>query len=291
MRYAFSLLTALCFSTLFVCLSVQATQASKHADDYTEQDITTDRLHLSLSVGAGVITNPLHGGDNIPLVLIPQVAFYAEQWFFDNGRIGYSFLQTPKHHFNLVGELNSESRFFIDWHPKNVFSLQSSTLNNQFVMQDEASSSRYVDIDNLHKRQIALDAGIAYHYVNEDHVFSVQALHDITDVYRGARAALQWQYHTVLGKLKIKPTLGINYKSAELNSYFYGLNEGETQFGKIDVGSSWQPYAKIDARWPLGKADSLRFHVAYYDYSTMDGSPLFERTYSMTAFIGFDRTF
>ena len=142
MRYALSLLTALCFSTLLVCLSVQATQASKHADDYTEQDITTDRLHLSLSAGAGVITNPLHGGDNIPLVLIPQVAFYAEQWFFDNGRLGYSFLQTPKHHFNLVGELNSESRFFIDWHPKNVFTLQSGALNNQFVMQDEASSTQ-----------------------------------------------------------------------------------------------------------------------------------------------------
>ena len=95
----------------------------------------------------------------------------------------------------------------------------------------------------------------------------------------------------MIGKLKIKPTLGVNYKSAELNSYFYGLKEGETQFGKIDVGSSWQAYAKIDARWSLSKADSLRFHVAYYDYSAMDGSPLFERTYSMTAFIGFDRTF
>ncbi len=291
MRYSLSLLTALCFSTLFACFSLHATQTSEHTDDYTEQDIATDRLHLSLSVGAGVITNPLHGGDNIPLVLIPQVAFYAEQWFFDNGRLGYSFIQSPKHHLNLVSELNSESRFFIDWHPKNVFTLQSSALNNQFIMQDEASSSRYVGIDDLHKRHIALDAGIAYHYVNEGHIFSVQALHDVTDVYRGTRAALQWQYHTVLGKLKIKPTLGINYKSAELNSYFYGLKEGETQFGKIDVGSSWQPYAKIDARWPLSKADSLRFHVAYYDYSAMDGSPLFERTYSMTAFIGFDRTF
>jgi outer membrane protein len=41
----------------------------------------------------------------------------------------------------------------------------------------------------------------------------------------------------------------------------------------------------------LSEANSLRFHVAYYDYSAMDGSPLFERNYSMTAFIGFDHTF
>ena len=290
MRNSFSLITALCFSLLFSCFSVRATQDSNHADEFTEQSISINQWHLSLSAGVGAITNPLHGGDNIPLVVIPQVAFYAKQWFFDNGRLGYSFLQTPKHHLNLVTELNTESRFFIDWHPKNIFTLQSSAFNTQQVIEEE-SEARSVNINTLHKRQLALDAGLAYHYVNEEHVFSVQALHDVTDVYSGVRGALQWQYHTLFGQLKIKPTLGINYKSSELNNYFYGLKDGETQFGKIDVGSSWQPYAKIDARWPLSKADSLRFHIAYYDYSAMDGSPLFERTYSMTAFIGFDRTF
>ena len=48
----------------------------------------------------------------------------------------------------------------------------------------------------------------------------------------------------------------------------------ETSYGEIDVGSSWQPYAKIDARWPLSEANSLRFHLAYYDYSAVDDSPL-----------------
>jgi len=290
MRYSFLLITVLSFSFLFSCFSVRATQDSNHADEFTEQSISINQWHLSLSAGVGVITNPLHGGDNIPLVVIPQVAFYAKQWFFDNGRLGYSFLQTSKHHLNLVTELNTESRFFIDWHPKNIFTLQSSAFSTQQVIE-EGSEARSVNINTLHKRKLALDAGLAYHYVNEEHVFSVQALHDVTDVYSGVRGALQWQYHTLFGQLKIKPTLGINYKSSELNNYFYGLKDGETQFGKIDVGSSWQPYAKIDARWPLSKADSLRFHIAYYDYSAMDGSPLFERTYSMTAFIGFDRTF
>jgi outer membrane protein len=91
--------------------------------------------------------------------------------------------------------------------------------------------------------------------------------------------------------LKLKSTLGVNYKSAKLNNYFYGLNSAEFSYGKIEVGSSWQPYAKIDARWPVGKANALRFHLAYYDYSAMDSSPLFEHDYSMTAFIGFEHTF
>ena len=45
---------------------------------------------FSLSVGAGVYTNPLHGGDNIPLILIPKISYYGEQVFFENNTLGYT---------------------------------------------------------------------------------------------------------------------------------------------------------------------------------------------------------
>ncbi|TMO04058.1 MipA/OmpV family protein [Pseudoalteromonas sp. S558] len=292
MRFNSLILKTILYATLVACFSAYSQQSGSPEDGFKDQHIATEQWHLSLSAGIGVITNPLRGGNNIPLVLIPQVAFYAEQWFFDNGRLGYSFVQAPKHHFNFVSELNTESRFFINWHPRNILSLSSSSLSNQVVDEGNSSPSKYANINDVQKRHIAFDVGAAYHYVKNDaNVFSIQALHDITSVYNGIHAAMQWQHHTQIGQLKLKQTMGINYKSAELNNYFYGLKAGETQFGKIDVGSSWQPYAKIDARWPLSKANSLRFHLAYYDYSAMDSSPLFERTYSMTAFIGLDHTF
>ncbi|WP_166108976.1 MipA/OmpV family protein [Pseudoalteromonas sp. Z9A5] len=291
MRFNFLIITTLLYLALVACFTANGQQNDNVTDEFEEQQIATEQWYLSLSAGVGVITNPLHGGDNIPLVLIPQVAFYAQQWFFDNGRVGYSFIQTPKHQLNLVSELNTESRFFIDWHPKNIFALQGNALSSQLVQDGDSSPAKILNINDIKKRHTALDTGIAYHYVSGPNVFSIQALHDVTNVYNGLRAGLQWQYHAQIDKLKLKSTMGINYKSAELNNYYYGLNADETQFGKIDVGSSWQPYAKIDARWPLSKVNSLRFHVAYYDYSAMDGSPLFERTYSMTAFIGLDHTF
>ncbi|MEI8668463.1 MipA/OmpV family protein [Pseudoalteromonas sp. B131b] len=291
MRFNFSILTAFLLITLVACFAANGQQAKNVTQEFEEQHIAIEQWHFSLSAGAGVVTNPLRGGDNIPLVLIPQVAFYGQHWFFDNGRLGYSFIQSQKHNLNLVSELNAESRFFIDWHPTNIFTLQTSALNSQLVQQQSTSSPKNININDIEKRHIALDAGIAYHYVDDANVFSIQALHDVTSVYNGLRGALQWQYHAEVGKLKIKPTLGINYKSAELNDYFYGLKADETKLGKIDVGSSWQPYAKIDARWPLSKVNSLRFHLAYYNYSAMDGSPLFEHAYSMTAFIGLDHTF
>ena len=81
---------------------------------------------VGVSVGAGVITNPLYGADNIPLVVIPQVAYYGQNWFFDNGRLGYSFLQSKQHNVSFVSEINPESRFFIDWHPQNIFPFKTT---------------------------------------------------------------------------------------------------------------------------------------------------------------------
>nr|WP_283711188.1 MipA/OmpV family protein [Pseudoalteromonas prydzensis] len=249
-----------------------------------------DQWHLSLNLGLGVMSNPLKGGDDLPLVVIPEVAYYGEQFFFDNGRLGYSLSQDTPHIFNLVSEFNPETRFFVDWHPSNIFALTSanslSTSNNELQSQQPR-----LDIEQLDKRKWALDAGMSYHYVYQQHVFSVQALADVSGVYEGWRSALQWQMHNNIGELVIKPSMGIWYKSAALNTYFYGVSAKESANGAIEVGSSWQPYAKIDARWPLNDANSLRFHLAYYDYSALDDSPLFEQTYSMTAFIGFDHIF
>ncbi|NWL16927.1 MipA/OmpV family protein [Pseudoalteromonas sp. Scap03] len=263
---------------------------SANAIAQTQQNITTDELKMSVSLGVGVISNPLYGADNIPLVVVPQVAYYGQNWFFDNGRLGYSFIQSDTHNISFVSEINPESRFFIDWHPKNIFPLTTMS-NNEILESQDVESPRQININNIQKRRVVLDAGVSYVFVKQQQVFSAQLLHDVNSVYNSYRGSLQWQYHFDLKLLKLKSTLGVNYKSAKLNNYFYGLNSAEFSYGKIEVGSSWQPYAKIDARWPVGKANALRFHLAYYDYSAMDSSPLFEHDYSMTAFIGFEHTF
>lgn len=263
---------------------------STNAIAQKQQYISTDELNLSVSIGAGVITNPLYGADNIPLVVIPQVAYYGQTWFFDNGRLGYSFLQSKQHNLSFVTELNPESRFFIDWHPQNIFPFKTAS-NNQILESQHIDSPQEVNINNIQKRRVALDAGISYFFVRQQQVFSAQLLHDVNSVYSGYRGSVQWQYHHDFQSLALKSTFGVNYKSAQLNNYFYGLNSTESSYGEIDVGSSWQPYAKLDARWPLNEVNALRFHLAYYDYSAMDSSPLFEHDYSMTAFIGFEHIF
>ncbi|MGO2075896.1 MAG: MipA/OmpV family protein, partial [Pseudoalteromonas sp.] len=186
-------LTALCVSLWFAspCFAQQS-------EIDPVQNITIDQWHLSLNLGLGVMSNPLKGGDDLPLVVIPEVAYYGEQFFFDNGRLGYSLSQDTPHIFNLVSEFNPETRFFVDWHPSNIFALTSanslSTSNNELQSQQPR-----LDIEQLDKRKWALDAGMSYHYVFKQHVFSVQALADVSGVYEGWRSALQWQMHNNIG--------------------------------------------------------------------------------------------
>jgi len=287
---AMKLITTVCaiisllISNLCNAASTQHTVISESAEQ-----ITTGQWHIGLNAGIGVMTNPLKGGDNLPLVVIPDIAYYGEQFFFDNGRLGYSFVQSEQHVINLVAEFNPETRFFVDWHPSNIFALQSSSSLN---IEAESSPVKYTrNLDDLDKRRWALDVGLSYHYLHQNHVFSLQSLVDISGVYNGSRTGLQWQMMQQYADWQIKPSLGVWYKSSELNTYFYGLSEQESHKDAIGVGSSWQPYAKIDVRYALSKANSLRFNVGYYDYSQVADSPLFKKTYSMTAFIGFDHIF
>ena len=60
--------------------SVYASPA-KSSEYEPHQDITIGQWHLSLNTGLGIMTNPLKGGADLPLVLIPEVAYYAEHLF------------------------------------------------------------------------------------------------------------------------------------------------------------------------------------------------------------------
>lgn len=283
------LITTACVAISILFSTVCAADAEQTVISESAEQITTGQWHIGLNVGIGVMTNPLEGGDNLPLVVIPDIAYYAEQFFFDNGRIGYSFVQSENHIVNLVSEFNPETRFFVDWHPSNIFALQSSSSLN--IEAESSPVKNTPNLDGLNKRRWAFDMGLSYHYIHQNHVFSVQSLADVSGVYNGSRTGLQWQMVQQYADWQVKPSLGVWYKSSELNTYFYGLSEQESQNGVIGVGSSWQPYAKIDARYALSKANSLRFNVGYYDYSQVADSPLFKKTYSMTAFIGFDHIF
>ena len=64
-------------------------------------DIKLATWHIAVGVGIGIATNPLHGGDDIPLIVLPDLAYYDEHLFFDNGVLGYTFIQDKRFVFSV----------------------------------------------------------------------------------------------------------------------------------------------------------------------------------------------
>ncbi|WP_434931353.1 MipA/OmpV family protein [Shewanella sp. HL-SH5] len=83
--------------------------------------ITEGEWDISIAIGFGQKTNPLQDYDDIPLYVLPSIAYYGEQWFFDNGNFGYSLQEAEKYSLNLVTSYSDDRAFFYDWDPSNLF--------------------------------------------------------------------------------------------------------------------------------------------------------------------------
>ncbi|MFY8273155.1 MipA/OmpV family protein [Pseudoalteromonas sp. SSDWG2] len=237
---------------------------------------------VGVNLGYGKVTNPLYGGDDLNLYVIPDVAYYTDTWYLDNTQLGYTFVDSSNHVLSAIFEINPHARYFVKWHPSNIFALQSSAL------AVESQSPKYIDINDLDTRRWALDGGFEYHYFSDFGQISLTMVADVSDVYRGQRAQLGWRKTVSLNSWLIEPSFGVQYSSNELNTYYYGFSELEAlELGKQTLGSSVHPYVKIDISYLLTQHTALRLHFHYVDFNSLaKQSLLFESEQSVTAFLG-----
>ena len=243
--------------------------------------IELGQWHLGLGVGVGIAKNPLHGGDDFPLLLLPDIAYYDEHFYFDNGQLGYTFFDEKKHAISWIAELNPEKRFFVFWNPSNIFlkNTIAFTENSGEVIGD-------VDSNDVAKRRWALDSGINYQYFNERFIARINLLTDISNAHKGWRAGVEFEYNWNIGNLIIQPVIGIWHKTAELNNYYYGLSKRDNLGITYKLDSVLQPYAHLQLTYPLSQKKAVLFKLSYDDYSDTSDSPLFKYDYAVNIFMG-----
>jgi len=267
--------------TVAIIISLLSTDAV--ASDVRSGEISTGEWLIGVNLGYGVMSNPLNGGDDLNLYVVPDIAYYTDTWYLDNTQLGYTFINKSEHVLSAIVEFNPHTRFFVDWHPANLFALQSS-----MFAPSEAEGPKAIYIDEIKERRWALDSGFEYHYFSRLGKWSVKLLADVTDVYRGVRGEAAWSQGYAFKQWIIEPSIGVQYSNNELNTYFYGLSDDEVgDFNAVSLGSSVHPYVRIDASYILTERSALRMHINYIDFSAMSSdSPLFDESYSVTAFIG-----
>ncbi|WP_353539759.1 MipA/OmpV family protein [Colwellia sp. KU-HH00111] len=261
-----------------------------------DQCAPVNEWEFSLAVGAGILTNPLHGSSNIPLVLIPKISFYGENIFFENNALGYSFHETDKFTVSAVGLINRENTFFSRWHPSNVFvPLESSSIStpsdSETITQDNTISK--IELDDVAQRKWAVDAGMQVNwYVSAQSTLVMRLLHDINSTYNGFNGKVEYNHRFSafdLPQTQWKITTGLNWLSQQQVDYYYGIGKKDTKnkSNYYQGKSAINPYIKLNTVYKINNNWRLTFTArAEHLPKAISNSPLVKNNLIKTIFLG-----
>lgn len=255
---------------------------------YTE----VGKWHVAIGFGVGQKTNPLFGGDDIPLYLVPSIYYYGEHFYFDDGTFGYSFVQHEALVISAISALNTHGANFYRWHPNNIF-----VANQYFDMAlaneelSESGPNRLIDISRLSKRKWSLDAGLQFNYYLDDSVMiQGRALYDISNIHQGKSAQLMLEKAFKQERLSIKLNAGIDWLDSNLVNYYYGISAKDdlSSNNHYHTGAVTNPFIGINTSYAL----TPQWHAALtYRHQKFGhgiaNSPIVAESVSRTYFIGF----
>jgi MipA family protein len=279
------------FILLFIvcsCLWAWAPQA-RAAPDCAGDCAETQVWQFSVSLGLGVVSNPLSGGEDIPIFLVPRISYYGKRFFWDNLDVGYSLLDTPQQQLNLLVTPGYEHLYFHRWSPASTL-LQASVVasgrnpvDDSSITEGATPYSQY----SLNERHLSALAGLDYTFSSPWGELNLQWLDEISGLHAGQEWRLAWLRS--LGS-QVRLSLGVNYQSADLLDYYFGISPDE-------VRATGQPYRisegalsglfTLDWRYRLSEDWQLTAKLQYKRLaSVIRNSPLVDKDYSSTLFVG-----
>ncbi len=271
-----------------ICLPVTtATYAAAECSAPSNECVAVGSWSFSVTLGAGVRTNPLVNGRDIPLVLVPQFSYYGKRFFIDNLDPGVTLLDGESNTLSLVASPGYDRVFYYRSDLQNffVFSPMSFAGNsgatgkpNPALLERPASAQQLPQP----ARKVTYLAGPEWTFKHGRLIGQVDFLHEITGHTHGdeLRAALGLPIGSVLGGT-LSTRVGLTWKSAATVNYYYGYP------GLYHAGRALNPFVKLGYSRPLSRKWKLDafVHVERLGNAISD-SPIVDRHYVTTAFIG-----
>ena len=173
------------------------------------------RWRLGFALGYGLRTNPLVQSDDIPIVVDVDIGWFGDRFFFDNGDLGVTFADNDRITASLVARVNSDRVFF-------------GRTNTRFVTVDAAgmplSEAIVFDVPD---RSYATELGIEVLMDGSWGQLQMTAHHDISGTHEGYELFVDYGYGWRNQRWYVEPSIGLSYKSDELNDYYWGVREDE----------------------------------------------------------------
>lgn len=272
---------------LILCLlSFTVSAETEQSCDEAAQCVAENTLYVSWALGYGQRSNPLFGGEELPLILLPDVYYYAQHWFFDNGKLGSSWQLSEQWQLSLVGQFNQEKGYFQKWFGGNAFQFNQTA--NSSLVDESRIGPMQVYIQEISKRPTAFDLGVQLDWFNDDWQLRGIIWQDASNTYKGQHASVHagrsWQ--TTLGKFQLGASL--QWKSAKLIDTYYGIDNNEPFYLPRYHGKpSWQPQLRLSWQKPVSERVALLAFLRYLHLDdAMTDSPLVRSDNVTTWFFG-----
>ncbi len=222
------------------------------AEEKTE-DVTESRWRLGAALGYGIRSNPLVQSDDIPIIVDLDIAWFGARWFFDNGDLGLTVADNDTITASLVARVNSDRVFF-------------GKTDTRFVVLDLAGMPLTQAVEfKVPDRDYAVELGMEMLTDGPWGALQLSAFHDVSGKHEGYELYANYSYGWRDQRLYIEPSIGVSYKSANLNNYYWGVADNEAGVVvapyEAEAGLNW--HARLMVGYQLSRHWGLSIAAEY----------------------------
>jgi outer membrane protein len=249
--------------------------------DAASQDcVVVGKWNVSLALGAGVRSNPLVHGQDLPLVVVPQVSYYGKRFYIDNLDVGFTVVDAAKNTLSLIASPGYDRIFFYRSDLQNIF------VNLGGAAAPAGGANPPPVSFPSRSRLITYLAGPEWTFNLHDIIGQFDVLREVTGHDHGeeVRTAIEFPVRRSSGAFST--TIGLTWQSAAIVNYYYGAPR------IYEAGSALRPFLKLGYMRPLGPGWRLEA-TAQYEHlaSAIADSPIVAHNYVVTSFFGFVHAF
>lgn len=169
---------------------------------------------LGIAFGYGERSNPLIQSDDIPIVVDIDIAWFGERFFFDNGDLGYTFVNNDRLTFSTVARVNSDRVFF-------------GKTNTRFVVIGAGELAGLDAELRVPDRDFAIELGGELLTDGAWGRLQLGAFADVSGTHDGFEAFADYSYGIRRQRWYVEPSVVLSYKSEQFNDYYWGVQPDE----------------------------------------------------------------
>jgi outer membrane protein len=215
---------------------------------------------LGIAVGIGERSNPLIASENIDINTVVDFGWTGKHFYFDNGDLGYTFVERQSYEFSVVATFNNERNYYnyltgqelglksiadTSFAPTvqrpSLDKTDSATAQIQISEEARNANPSLPDVvtpqflnqnTELPDRDFALNSGFEFLYISPWGDIQAQLLSDVSSTHNGQEAWLSWSHPWYTANSEFDLTFGLEWKSANLVNYYYGVRPEESFQGR-----------------------------------------------------------